>query len=67
MDEKMKALLMTLAYQRQQELAIALNQLQQAIQMAQDPNEKNFLQQQQQGMAYMHKELSDAIKVAEKR
>jgi hypothetical protein len=65
MDNKMKALLMTLAYQRQQELAIALNQLQQAIQMAQDPNEKQFLQQQQQGMAYMHKELSDALKVAE--
>ena len=65
MNEKLKALLMTLAYQRQQELAIALNQLQQAIQMAQDPNEKQFLQQQHQGMAYMHKELSDAIKVAE--
>lgn len=61
----MKALLMTLAYQRQQELSIALSQLQQAIQMAQDPNEKQFLQQQHQQMAYMHKELSDAVKIAE--
>jgi hypothetical protein len=65
MDKNMKALLMTLAYQRQQELAIALVQLQQAIEMASDPNERQFLQQQHQGMAYMHKELSDALKVAE--
>lgn len=65
MTPALKALLLTMAYQRQTELQVALQQLGQAFQMTQDPNEKQFLQQQAQQMEYMHKELTEAIKNAE--
>lgn len=65
MNEKEKALLMTLAYQRQTELGIAISQLDQAMQMTQEHKEKDFLATQRGQMAFMHKELSEATKVAE--
>lgn len=67
MDEQLKTLLMTMAYQRQQELQVALQQLGQAMQMAQDPNERVFLQQQAAQMDYMLKELAQAIQGVEKQ
>lgn len=66
MKKELEALLMTLAYQRLNELNIAMQQLDQAAQMAQDPNEKEFLSVQRGQMAYMHKELSEATSAAAK-
>lgn len=65
MTPAFKALLLTMAYQRQTELQVALQQLGQAFQMTQDPNEKAFLQQQSQQMEFMLKELTEAIQRAD--
>jgi len=56
---------MTMAFQRQAELQVALHQLGQAFQMTQDPNEKQFLQQQSTQMEFMLKELQEALKRVE--
>lgn len=66
MKKQFEALLMTLAYQRLNELSIAMAQLDQATQMTKDPGEKEFLSTQRGQMAYMHKELSEATSEAAK-
>ena len=56
---------MTMAYQRSIELQVALQQLGQALQMTQDPNERQFLEMQRQQMHSMHGELTQAIQGVE--
>lgn len=67
MKKELEALLMTLAYQRLNELQIAMSQIDQATQMTKDPNEKEFLSVQRGQMAYMHRELSEATNAAQKQ
>ena len=66
MKKELEKLLMTLAYQRINELNIAMSQLSQAAKMTTDPGEKEFLSTQHGQMAYMHKELSEATAEAAK-
>ena len=66
MTKEQEALLMTIAYQRQNELNIAVSQLDQATQISQDPKEREFQSNQRGQMAYMHQELSEKISAVEK-
>lgn len=61
MTEAMKKLILTIAFQRQAELQMAMGQMDQAVQMTQDPNEQQFLAQQRGQMEYMLRELTEAI------
>lgn len=65
MNEAMKKLVLTMAYQRQTELQVAIQQLGQALQMTKDPGERQFLEQQRAQMEYMLQELTGAIQGAE--
>ena len=66
MTPKIKTLLMTMAYQRQQELQVAMHQLAQALQMTKDPGEQQFLTMQRGQMEFMLNELGRAIQDVEK-